>query len=308
MPDNGSVLWQSCGRENEVAIELPHIRLAGRIWGDDDKPLLIALHGWLDNANSFVPLAQHLSEYQLLAVDWPGHGFSQHRPGAYPLHWLDYLYDLDALIAKITAVKPIYAVVGHSLGAIVASAYSAAFATKVPHWIFIEALSPLFEDPNRSRSRLVRSFRDHHTLAVAKERSSRTITLDAAVKARHRLTGLDTQWCRLLIERNLEITQFGVRWRSDPRLKLDSPMRLTFEHVQGLMQGHNAEVLLISGREGYPITPEVSQRIRSWYHKLTQVELEGDHHLHMGNSERVAAEIKGFLAVSVNNHRADKLI
>lgn len=297
MPDNSGVLWHSCGRENEVVIELPHIRLAGRVWGDNSKPLLIALHGWLDNANSFEPLSKYLDDYQLLAVDWPGHGLSQHRPGHYPLHWIDYLYDLELLIETITAVKPIYGVIGHSLGGIVASAYSAAFADKVPRWIFIEALSPLVEDPNNSRKRLTRSFQDHRRGLRPEGRLQRNTSLDAAVKARHRLTGLDMQWCRLLIERNLEISDDGARWRSDPRLKLDSPMRLTFEHVQGLMKDHCGEVLLISGRDGYPIASEVSERVQSWYHKLTCVELEGDHHLHMGNSQQVATEIKHFLAL-----------
>ena len=299
MPDNSGVLWHSCGRENEVVIELPHIRLAGRVWGDNSKPLLIALHGWLDNANSFEPLSKYLNDYQLLAVDWPGHGLSQHRPGHYPLHWIDYLYDLEHLIETIAAIKPIYAVIGHSLGGIVASAYSAAFADKVPYWIFIEALSPLVEDPSKSRQRLIRSFQDHGRGLRSEGRSSRNVSLDAAVTARHRLTGLDMQWCRLLIERNLEVTEDGTRWRSDPRLKLDSPMRLTFEHVQGLMQDHCGKVLLISGKDGYRVASEVSERVQSWYHNLTCVELEGDHHLHMGNSEQVATEIKRFLASKV---------
>jgi pimeloyl-ACP methyl ester carboxylesterase len=37
-----------------------------------------ALHGWLDNANSFDRLAPLLPELDLIALDFAGHGFSSH--------------------------------------------------------------------------------------------------------------------------------------------------------------------------------------------------------------------------------------
>lgn len=120
--------------------------------GAKDKPLLLALHGWLDNANSFEPLAAHLLDYQVLAIDWPGHGFSAHRPGHYPLHWIDYLYDLDALLTALPQ-KPA-AMIGHSLGGIIASAYTATFPEKVNKLVLIEALSPLSELPTQAKARL----------------------------------------------------------------------------------------------------------------------------------------------------------
>ncbi len=277
---------------DEVEITLPHIRLGGRLWGNDDKPLIVALHGWLDNANSFQPLSEHLKEYQLLAIDWPGHGNSQHRPGSYPLHWIDYLYDLEVLIEYLNGIKPVYAVIGHSLGGIVTSAYSAAFADKVPNWILIEAPSPLFEDAIKSRQRLIASFREHLRLSQSK---AKPVSFEAAVKARSQLTGLDKQWCRLIIERNLKSVEGKNYWCSDPRLKLNSPMRLNIEQVKGLMQAHNGKVLLISAEQGYRELSPTFELALNWYRDLTHISLTGDHHLHMGNSEAVAIAIKEFL-------------
>ena len=34
---------------------------------------VLALHGWLDNAASFVPLAAQLPGLELVAIDLPGH-------------------------------------------------------------------------------------------------------------------------------------------------------------------------------------------------------------------------------------------
>jgi len=40
------------------------------------QPRLLCLHGWLDNANSFVPMMPYLPAFDLVAVDLPGHGYS----------------------------------------------------------------------------------------------------------------------------------------------------------------------------------------------------------------------------------------
>ncbi|MGL4219784.1 MAG: alpha/beta fold hydrolase, partial [Shewanella sp.] len=256
-------MWQSFAPKNQVQFVLPHIKLSGRLWGTKDKPLILALHGWLDNANSFEPLADYLSDYQILAIDWPGHGFSAHRPGHYPLHWIDYLYDLDALLAVLPQ-KP-QVIMGHSLGGIVASAYTAAFPEKVNKLILIEALSPLFESASQAKSRLRKSFYQHEKFLAQKHKQIRSYdSIDTAVKARVHLTGLAEPWCHLLLERNMQATSDGVVWRSDPRLRLDSPMRLTFEQVDALMQNIPVSTLLICGKQGFSQLHAALPKARKW--------------------------------------------
>ncbi|MCH1930643.1 alpha/beta hydrolase [Shewanella sp. A25] len=286
-------MWQSFAPKNQVELVLPHIKLSGRIWGPKDKPLLLALHGWLDNANSFEPLAEHLTEYQLLAIDWPGHGFSQHRPGNYPLHWVDYLYDLDALLA-ILPQQPV-AIIGHSLGGIIASAYTATFPEKVNRLILIEALSPLFEAPEQAKSRLRKSFYQHGKQLTAQRPNKGYETIETAVRARAHLTGMSENWCRLLLERNLQTSEQGICWRSDPRLKLDSPMRLTFAQVDALMQDVSVETLLICGKQGFSQLRTALPKARNWFHHLVEHIIEGDHHVHMDNAEGVAQLIRKFV-------------
>ncbi|GIU12459.1 MULTISPECIES: alpha/beta hydrolase [unclassified Shewanella] len=281
---------------DEVSIQLPHIKLAGRLWGSADKPLILALHGWLDNANSFQPLSEYLTDFQILAIDWPGHGGSEHRPGAYPLHWIDYLYDLDALLERLPKHQAPVAILGHSLGGIIASAYAAAFADRVEHLILIEALSPLYEDETKSKKRLANSFSGHRRfLASLDKPASIYRDMAVAVHARHKLTALELQWCELLTQRNMQICDSGVCWRSDPRLKLDSPLRLTFSQVDALMQAHKVNTLLISGSRGFPQLREAIPMANRWFERLQSVAIEGDHHLHMGSAEQVSKAIRAFL-------------
>ncbi|WP_394202023.1 alpha/beta fold hydrolase [Shewanella waksmanii] len=286
-------MWQSCPANNEVVITLPHIELTGRVWGADDKPLLLALHGWLDNANSFEPLVEHLTgDYQVLAIDWPGHGGSQHRSGGYALHWIDYLFDLDGLITHITAERPLFAIIGHSLGGLIASTYAANFPDRVAKLVLIEALVPLSEPADKARGRLIKSIEQHRqpTTKLAKP-----VCIDAAVKARVTLTGLAAPWSQLILSRNLRFDGESAYWRSDPRLKLDSATRLSSQQVEGLINRHTCPTLLIVGDKGYRPMTRLQQDIQHWFESLTLVELPGDHHLHMGNAVDVAQHVLDYL-------------
>ncbi|MCL1073202.1 alpha/beta fold hydrolase [Shewanella dokdonensis] len=298
-------LWQSSGPVNGE-IDLGEQRVAVRCWGDASKPLLIALHGWLDNANSFEPLANCLqADYRILAIDWPGHGLSPWRQGHYPLHWADYLYDLHRLLNVVGNERPVF-LMGHSLGGVVASAYTAAYPERIAALVLIEALTPLFEDIHHQQARLRKSFQQ----TLEKLQQARHYTeLEKAVDSRYRLTGLAPQWCRLILQRNLAQDAVGSYWRTDPRLRTDSPQRLSLAQVEQLMRGIAVPSLLLTGTEGYASLSltgsekytslaELLHQAASWFRSLTKVQLTGNHHLHMGNAAEVALIIKDFLAQS----------
>lgn len=53
------------GKNVQQALQFPlaNITLYGIGFGDPSKPMILALHGWLDNALSFYPIADHLNDY-----------------------------------------------------------------------------------------------------------------------------------------------------------------------------------------------------------------------------------------------------
>ena len=67
-------------RLEETTLDIPLGRLHALRGGRAGAPKVLALHGWLDNAASFVPLAAHLDDIELIALDLPGHGRSAHLP------------------------------------------------------------------------------------------------------------------------------------------------------------------------------------------------------------------------------------
>ena len=71
---------QKLPRQKEMTFEVNGLRLTAKAWGDPAGTPTLALHGWLDNANTFDRLAPTLPELDLIAMDFAGHGFSSHRP------------------------------------------------------------------------------------------------------------------------------------------------------------------------------------------------------------------------------------
>ena len=283
-------------------LPLAHITLAAKRYGQQHKPIVLALHGWLDNVDSFVPLVNEFAEqgffehYQLICIDWPGHGLSDHRLGRYPLHWVDYIYDLQATIDAIQQdLQPII-LLGHSLGGIIASAYNASFGENVSKLILVEALAPLSESALEAKSRLRKGLIQQQRFNAQLDKPISTYSsMSVAVQARHQLTGLALPWCELLTLRNMQIINNQYSWRSDPRLKLDSLYRYTFEQVDALMTQSSTRCLLVTGHDGYKQLSASIEQAKKWFSDIDVIELDGDHHLHMGNAQQVAKVIGAFI-------------
>jgi pimeloyl-ACP methyl ester carboxylesterase len=111
---------------NPVQVEIPvgWGKISVQIFGDaeqvDAKPI-IALHGYLDNSNSFKPLAPFLTKdqpYYVIAVDLPGMGFSSKIPDGIPYTLKFYLMAIRRVILHLKIGKFFFA--AHSFGGIVA--------------------------------------------------------------------------------------------------------------------------------------------------------------------------------------------
>lgn len=276
----------------EIRLGTARGELAALRGGTPGGPRLLCLHGWLDNAASFLPLAPHLAGFDLVALDLPGHGASEHRAPGYDYAFVDWVHDaLDAMDA-LGWDRADW--LGHSMGGAIASSVAAAAPARVRRLALVEALGPVAAEAPGAGKRL----RD----AVAARRAltgkaPRLIPdLDTAVAARLAASRMTPEAARLIVERNLRPIEGGYAWRSDPRLTLPSHLRLTEETVQSLLRAIEAPVLVIAADPAPPyFTPDVrAARLACLADGRVEV-IPGGHHLHMEQPARVAAPLLDFL-------------
>ena len=126
--------------EQEREWEIDGLRIRGLSWGDATLPTIIALHGWLDNAASFLELAPLLENYQVISIDLPGHGLSDDRsPDATYQIWDD-LPQLCKIVEDVSSSPTI--LMGHSRGAIISILMASVLGEKVCSIIALDALIP----------------------------------------------------------------------------------------------------------------------------------------------------------------------
>jgi pimeloyl-ACP methyl ester carboxylesterase len=281
----------------DVSYPLRQLTLRGWRAGSLQGQICLCLHGWLDNANSFLPLVQHLPHFNLIAIDLPGHGHSDHRSADAHYHFLDWVDDVVQLLPLI-ADQPV-TLIGHSMGGMIATAVAASFPEWVREVILLDSLGLVTgaeQDTSMQLRKAVLSRQKRFD-----KRKPQYPDLQSAAAARLAQSDFDFASAMLLTQRGtipLEILsqQQGVTWSADLRLREVSAYRLSEAQAQQLIESVKAPTLALMAKYGIELMQQHKQRWLSHYPHLQLVELAGGHHLHMTHSAAVAAKISSFLA------------
>jgi pimeloyl-ACP methyl ester carboxylesterase len=277
----------------EISLDLSFGPLAALEWGDPDAPPLLALHGWLDNAASFAALAPLLAkDFRVIAPDMPGHGRSAHLPqGVARYHVVDYV---DHLLNAADALQlPRFRLLGHSLGAGVASLVAAAAPARIERLALIEGLGPLADDGSHTLAR----WREAEAQRNAGRRAPRVFkSADEALAARVAVGDLTADEARPLVEHSLREVEGGYVWSSDARLRLPTPLRIDELQLRRLLAGIEAPTLLLLADPETPYLPRATMEARAACVRDIRVErIGGRHHLHLQHPEQVAERARAFL-------------
>ncbi|WP_024891952.1 alpha/beta fold hydrolase [Luteimonas huabeiensis] len=273
------------------SLEIPAVAIRGLRGGRAGGPRVLALHGWLDNAASFLPLAPYLAEVDLVAPDLPGHGRSGHLPAGVEYTFAGAVHDVLDIADALGWER--FGLLGHSMGAGIASLVAAGCPQRVERLVVIEALGALPEDPARTAARLRESVAARRALGGKRLR----VFADAepAVRARMQANGLSEASARLLVERGLTAVPGGVAWSSDPRLTVPTPTRMTDAQVDDLVAGIGCPTRVIYADPPQPYLPEPERSRRAGLLPRGELAvLPGGHHLHMEDPAAVAAAIGDF--------------
>ena len=276
----------------EVFFDSPRGRIAGLRSGNRNGEPLLAMHGWLDNAASFVPLMPYLREFDVVALDLPGHGASAHRAPGYDYAFVDWIHDaLDALDSLGWQHARL---LGHSMGAAIATLVAASAPERVHKMALIEALGPIAGAATTAGQRLREAVTARRTAA---QRPRRVIEkLESAVKARLAVGDMSDTAARLIVTRNLEEVDGGWRWRSDARLVLPSHLRITEEAAQSIVRAVQAPTLLIAADPAPSyFTPALRAARMACLRDGRLLVVPGGHHLHMEQPETIAGHLLEFL-------------
>lgn len=280
----------------EIQLQTPLGTIAA-LRNDGRGARVLALHGWLDNAASFLPMAPYLRALDLVAMDLPGHGRSTHLPTG-----MEYGFS-GALSVVLDVADALgwdsFTLLGHSMGAGIASLLAAACPQRIDALLAVEMLGSLVETPDSTAKRMREAVAAQRQLHEKRLRVFPDI--ETAVRARQqaeRLPGnrLEPELLRLLVERGVQAVSGGFVWSSDPRLTLPTLTRMTQAQVDDLLQHVDCPALVLFADPAQPYLPDHERRRRAALLPKGQLRvLAGGHHLHMQQPQPVAAALLEFL-------------
>lgn len=259
-------------------------QLAVLEWGPADGIPVVALHGWLDNAASFSLLAQlwseSMPELRIIALDFAGHGFSDHLGGGQSYYSWDHVADVYALLDELKLKR--VALLGHSLGAGVATLLASAFPERIDQLFLIDGLVPLAYPVEELPQLMAKALRRSARLKMRLNgRSLKAYaSFEDAVAAR-----VNSRWpvseaaAIGLLERGLKNTEQGWVWRSDMALTQPSLVRLSEAQLLAFVQQLSMPVMLVMVEGGEELT--LIESLLAQVPDLTLHTLAGGHHLHL---------------------------
>lgn len=261
-------------------------RLAGLRWRQGQAVSVLALHGWLDNAASFIPLAPQLQNADIVALDLAGHGHSDHKPAQATYNLWDDLQDIMAIADQLGWQR--FALLGHSRGAMMASLFAAAMPERVSDLFLLDGLVP---EPI-SEQAVVAQLRQHLIKRRRGEQRARRSysNLAQAVEARQRVSDISTPAAELLLQRSLLQGDDHYQWRTDPRLRQPSALKLTQGQIEAVLAAINCPVHFLVAEQG--LMPErLLQHVLAEQPAISVYRLPGQHHFHMEQSAVAVADI-----------------
>jgi pimeloyl-ACP methyl ester carboxylesterase len=267
-----------------------------RHWGDSSAPKLFLLHGRMDSSPTFQFVVDALTQsWHVIAPDWRGYGATEWL--SRPYWYYDYYADLDGLLAHYSPDRPAR-LVGHSMGANIASIYAAAKPERVSQIAMLDFLGlpkPTGDAPTELRTWLE---------AVAEEPQQRQFPDPAALaqrlqKLNPRLTPSRADFLARTTSR--ERADGSVELACDPWHKPPSPMLYRVDEVLETWRQVAAPVLLLIAEHGYVQQrfgndrDEMERRLACFAQRQVVVIHDCGHNMQHDQPQLMAAALENFL-------------
>jgi pimeloyl-ACP methyl ester carboxylesterase len=278
----------------ERRFALPGLTLAAETWGSPGERPVLASHGWLDNAGSFALLAPLLPRCEIVALDLAGHGFSDPRsPDSSYNIWQD-VGDLLGVADELGWQR--CTLLGHSRGAAISMLFAATFPERVDKLVLLEGGLPLTAEASEAPAGLAQALRESRELRGKSGRVFGTRATAIAERAGG-FSKVTPAAAELLARRSLrELPAGGFQWHADQRLKAQSELKMTPDHVRAFARAVEAPVVLLFAENSPFVDRPLYRELPSLFANIEIDRVAGGHHFHLEGSEGVIAErIRRFL-------------
>jgi pimeloyl-ACP methyl ester carboxylesterase len=278
----------------ERLFEHNNVQLAAKEWGHAGATPIIALHGWLDNANSFDNMLPYLENFHVIALDMAGHSRSGFRSA-------DSSYDIWQDIGDIAAVADQmgwdrFALLGHSRGAIVSALVAGTFPERITHCMLIDSYFPIPNKTGNAAAQLAKAIADARRFSSLSP--SAFDSFEDAVQARvNGFVSLQPEAATTLAERGVIESEGKFYWHNDQRLKATSMVTFTKEQCQSFFTSITSPIMLIQAESGLLSGQPIQPQLKEWVPHIEVVSMRGSHHLHLEDcSQQVAEKAQQFFS------------
>jgi pimeloyl-ACP methyl ester carboxylesterase len=278
------------------SLRISGLRYNVRHWGDRGAPTLFLLHGRMDSSPTFQFVVDALVQsWHVIAPDWRGHGSTEWL--SRPYWYYDYYADLDGLLAHYCPDRPAR-LVGHSMGANIASIYAAAKPERVSQIAMLDFLG--LPEPTGDAPSELRKWLD----GVAGEPKlsqypDEAVLAQRLMKLNPRLTEARADFLARTTSR--QRSDGTVEMACDPWHKTPSPTVYRVDEVLESWRRISAPALLLIAQNGYvqqrfgSDRHETERRLACFKDRQVVVVADCGHNMQHDQPELVAAALESFL-------------
>lgn len=217
------------------------------------------VHGFLDLAYGWHEVAERLAaRAHVIAPDLRGHGDSDWIGAGGYYHFLDYVADLDEVIARLAG--PRLVVVGHSMGGSVASYWTGTRPARAAALALLEGLGP----PDQSDAELTgrtAQWIDAWRKARGRAKPMSSVA-DAAARLRKHDPLLGEALANKLAAAGTRTTDAGLVWKHDPLHLTMGPYPFRRDHAAQYWRRIACPVLIVDGAQTMMNLPDAERAAR----------------------------------------------
>lgn len=268
-----------------------------RHWGSPGAPKLFFLHGRMDSSATFQFVVDALKKsWHIIAPDWRGYGASEWLSRPYWFH--EYYADLDYLLQHYSKEQPAQ-VVGHSMGANIASMYAGVRPERIAQLVMLDFLG-LKSEKNADAHAAMGSW----LAALQEQPQMRTYPDHASLARRLMATNprLDEKKAAFLSRAVSRTRPDGqIEMACDPWHKIPSPVPYRVEDSKAIWRKIEAPVLMLVADQGYVNQrfgnnpDEYRSRIESFPNVQVVTISDSGHNIQHDQPEQIASALEEFL-------------